>query len=383
MGVVWRALGCFLGAAAAFWPRTVWANPPAVRLTVEHCQSLDPRAIQRIFSADLGTTPTNKPGPEVTEVSITCEGEHVAVRVLDPISRKTLRRSFDPRSFGTQAQSRIVAIAASELVLASWAELDANPMPQVPPEGPAPSPAALEVARAAVRKRQRPSDGTAPAPAPEGDSEPSTAEPPATPAAAAAQRGGVRTMDAATLDTATPRSPSRAEQPPEDGYLVAGRAGPIREKSLPIVDDRLTAVVSFRSLLRGDGTFWGGGVRFGRERYRVVSYAVDALVENGTLKESNAMSASAGAWLCFYKHLGPATFRLGGGLRLGVLGFAGGSSAAVWGWPMLVGSQTLRFGGFVIELAGETGFVNATNRHGQPPIRGGWASGQVGIGMAL
>jgi hypothetical protein len=152
---------------------------------------------------------------------------------------------------------------------------------------------------------------------------------------------------------------------------------------LPVVDDRLTAVVSFRSLLRGDGTFWGGGVRFGRERYKVVSYAVDALVENGTLKQSNAMSASAAAWLCFYQQLGPATFRLGGGLRLGVLSFAGGSSAAVWGWPMLVGSQTLRFGGFVIELAGETGFVNATNRHGQPPIRGGWASGQVGIGMAL
>jgi len=347
-----------------------------VRLTVEHCQSLDPRAIQRIFSADLGTTPTNKPGPEVTEVSITCEGEHVAVRVLDPISRKTLRRSFDPRPFGKEAQSRIVAIAASELVLASWAELAANPTPKVPPEGPAPSPGAVETARDVVRKRKRSLETAVPDDA---------ASASTTPGSAPEETDRAARTRAATTDESrkAPARPSRAEQPPEEEKARSERSESTRDKSLPVVDDRVTAVVSFRSLLRGDGTFWGGGARFGRERYTVVSYALDVLVENGNLKKVNATSASAGTWLCFYKHFGPATFRLGGGLRLGVLGFEGGASAAVWGWPMLVASQTLRFGNFVVELAGETGFVNATNRHGQPPIRGGWASGQVGIGMGL
>jgi hypothetical protein len=238
-----------------------------VRLTVEHCETLDARAVQRIFSADLGTTPTTKSGPEVTEVTVTCEGEHVAVRVVDPISRKTLRRTFDPRSFGKEAQSRIIAIAASELVLASWAELAANPTPQVPAEGPAPSPAALETARAAVRKRQRPPEGAPAESPPDGGTGSAPSETagagsasPADPTSAA--RNGVRTLEASTLDDSSRKS--RADQPFDDGYLVAGRPQPAREKSLPISDDRLTAIVSFRSLLRGDGTLWGAGARFGR-----------------------------------------------------------------------------------------------------------------------
>jgi hypothetical protein len=115
----------------------------------------------------------------------------------------------------------------------------------------------------------------------------------------------------------------------------------------------------------------------------VVSYSLDTLIESGNLKDQNVTSVSTAAALSFYAKLGPATFRAGGGLRIGVLAFKGSASAAVWGWPMLVVSQTLNFGGFILELGGETGFVNATNHHGQPPIRGGWASGQVGMGMAL
>jgi hypothetical protein len=363
-----------LGAAAAFLPRAAWANPPSVRLTVAHCQSLDAPAIQRIFSADLGTSATNESGPEVTEVNITCEGDHVAVRVLDPISRKTLRRSFDPRSFGKEAQSRIVAIAASELVLASWAELAENPAPQVPPEGPAPSPGAVETARNVVRQRKRPTEASpaedaenpsraAPAPA-------SDAGPPSARATAQPARGALPAQNP-------------AEMPPDDDIPRKEPSESTHEKALPVVDDRLTAVVSFRSLFRGNGTLWGAGARFGRERKGVVSYAADALIESGTLNNTNATSVSAGAWLCFYKQFGPATFRLGGGLRLGVLGFDDGATASVWGWPMLVASQTLRIDNFIIELSGETGFVNALARNGSPPIRGGWASGQVGLGMAL
>jgi hypothetical protein len=342
---------------------------------VEHCPSLDARAVQRLFSADLGTTLTSKPGPEVTDVTITCEGDRVAVRVLDPISRKTLRRSFDPRPFGPGAQSRIVAIAASELVLASWAELAANPEPEVPPEGPAPSPEAVETARSVVKRRSRPSESSAVQPAvgapPEGSAEQPSVPPsrhPSNPASAAER---------------PPDQPSRAETPPDEPPLPTNRNESARDKSTPAVDDRVLAVVSFRSLLRGEGTLWGAGARFGRERYGVVSYAVDLLVENGTVQNFNATSVSGGSWLCFYKKLGPATFRLGGGLRLGVLGFDEGATAAVWGWPMLVASQTLRFRSLIIELGGEAGFVNALTRNGSPPIRGGWASGQVGLGMAL
>ena len=101
---VWRALLSFFGAALVLAPRSAGAAAPPVHLEVEGCPSLDAKAVQRIFSADLGTTAMSETGPDVTEVTITCEGNRVTVRVRDPISRKTVKRSFDPKSFGTQAE---------------------------------------------------------------------------------------------------------------------------------------------------------------------------------------------------------------------------------------------------------------------------------------
>ncbi len=358
---MWRALGSLFGAALAFGPRLAWAGAPAVHLEVEACQSLDARSIQRIFAADLGTPITTEKGPDVTEVSIRCEGERVTVRVRDPISRKTVKRSFDPKSFGNEAESRIIAIAASELVLASWAELAANPKPKVSPDGPAPSAVAVETARSVVRARS--ASETAPAPA---------APPPA---------GSASTRVPVTLDGPRGEQPAADPRdfPEEDARAARGRA----TQSSPIVFDRVTGVISFRSFPAGDGTLWGGGVRYGRERYGVVSFAGDVLIENGTLARQAATSASLGGWLCFYANAGPATFRLGGGLRAGVLAQPGGPTGAIWGWPMLVASQSLRFRSLVIELSGEGGFVNVLVQPGKPGLRGGWASGQVGIGVAL
>jgi len=337
-------------------PRTAGAAVPPVRLEVEGCPSLDAKAVQRIFSADLGTTTTTEPGPDVTDVTITCEGNRVTVRVRDPISRKTVKRSFDPKSFGTQAESRIVAIAASELVLASWAELSANPAPMVPPEGPPPSESAVETARTFVRER---SGADAPRAAP------ATPAPPTPPPPV--------------------KEPGDTEQPEA---LAGGQRDSERarrhEHSTPIVADRVTAIVSFRSFLNGEGTLWGGGARFGRERFGVVSWALDALVESGTmekpddqgvLQKHSATTTTVGASLCFYAKAGPATFRAGGGLRAGVLTLQDGPTPTIWGWPMLVASQTLRFRALVIDFSGEGGYV--------PSLNGAWASGQVGLGIAL
>lgn len=347
--------------------RTAGATAPPVRLEVEGCPSLDAKSVQRIFSADLGTTTTSETGPDVTEVIITCEGNRVTVRVRDPISRKTVKRSFDPKSFGTQAESRIVAIAASELVLASWAELSANPAPMVPPEGPPPSESAVETARTFVRERS-PTDAPRAAPA--------TVVAPR-PAPAVTEPGDNEQPEA--LGTATESPP---DEPPRNHV-----------PSSPAVADRVTAIVSFRSFLKGEGTLWGGGARFGRERFGVVSWALDALVENGVLlehdheddgkdevQEHNATSATVGGWLCFYAHAGPATFRAGGGLRAGVLTLHDGPIPAIWGWPMFVASQTLRFRSLVIDFSGEVGFASLS---GKPSLQGTWVSGQVGLGIAL
>jgi hypothetical protein len=146
--------------------------------------------------------------------------------------------------------------------------------------------------------------------------------------------------------------------------------------------ERVVAVVSVRSFLRGDGTLWGGGARIGQERYGVVSWAADALVENGTLAEHNVTSASLGGWLGFYAHAAFATFRFGGGLRAGVLGLGGPPTVAAWGWPMVVSSFTLRFGPLVADVGGEAGLVDLLVRRNQG-VRGPWISGQFGLGLVL
>lgn len=359
---MWRALVSLFGAALvlalALTPRRALGAAAPVHLEVEGCPTLDARSVQRIFSADLGTATATAGGPDVTEVTISCENERVTVRVRDPISRKTLKRSFDAKSFGTQAESRVVAIAASELVLASWAELSSNPTPHVPPEGPAPSADAVETARSVVRARTAPA---APAPATRNKPAPK----PSTPVA----------------------EPGDNEQPEVVAWTNAGDEKPggarRRNDSLVLVADRMTGVVSFRSFLTGAGTLWGGGVRFGRERSGVVSWAADALIESGVLHEyKSATNTTVGGWLCFYSNLSVFTFRAGGGLRAGVLTADTGTRPAIWGWPMLVASQTLRIESLIIDLGAEAGYVNLLVT-GKSDLRGIWASGQLGIGIAL
>lgn len=358
---MWRALVSLFGAplvlALFLTPRRALGAAAPVHLEVEGCPTLDARSVQRIFSADLGTTTAAEGGPDVTEVTISCERERVTIRVRDPISRKTLKRSFDPKSFGTQAESRVIAIAASELVLASWAELSSNPTPQVPPEGPAPSPDAVETARSVVRAR------TAPAPR--------------------ATAHGDRPAPKPSHPVA---EPGDNEQPEVVAWTNAGEppsGARRRNEPLVLVADRMTGVVSFRSFLTGAGTLWGGGVRFGRERSGVVSWAADALIESGVLHEyKSTTSTTVGGWLCFYANLSVFTFRGGGGLRAGVLTADTGPRPAIWGWPMLVASQSLRIESLIIDLGAEAGYVNLLVT-GKSELRGIWASGQLGIGIAL
>jgi hypothetical protein len=344
---VWRVVASLLGAVLALWTHVAWANPPSVHLEVEACDSLDATSITRIFAADLGTPLTAQVGPDVTEVNIGCEGERVVVRVKDPLSRKTVRRSFDPKSFGNQGQSRLIAIAASELVLASWAELAANPTPQVLGEGEPVSPDTLETARKVVKARAK----TAPPPLMhEADDNPFDAD---------------ERQNPYRLELTRPDAPPHEPPAPK-----------------PVLFQRVTAVISVRSFLTSDGALFGGGARFGQDRFGVVSWAADALVEGGTLKGDRITSTSLGGSVSFYLHRGPATFRLGGGLRAGIVNFDTGASLAAWGWPMLVTSITLRWGPAVLEVGGETGLVDVLVHHNQG-LRGVWLSGQAGLGLVL
>jgi hypothetical protein len=342
-------IGASLGYSFA-----VRADPePPVFLELEGCSELDESEVRRIMSAELRARPVDAKGPDVTEVSISCSANGAAVKVRDPISRKTVRRSFDLGTAEPKARGRLVAIGATELVLASWAELFTNPNPKVEPEGPRPSPPMASAARSVASGAKPPS--TAPTTA-----HPAPRPPPSPPAS----------------------EPARYEPRPRPWYVLDSPA----DRQF-----RVVGVASARGFFKSDGILWGGGLRFGEERFRFVSWSADVLVETGSLATSGnqygvTTTTAGGALMLYYKNR-HFTARLGAGLRAGFAGATHGGSAAAslapWGWPLGTTSVTLRISrSVVIDLAAEAGYmVLPVPGTGEKSIEGAWFSGQFGIGF--
>lgn len=93
-----------------------------------------------------------EPGADVTTVVVKCTGTNAAVSVVDPITRKTVAREVTLAGFPPAARARAMAIAAAELVAASWAEA-AMKAPEIPPA--VPPPARAREDRAVVSERAR------------------------------------------------------------------------------------------------------------------------------------------------------------------------------------------------------------------------------------
>lgn len=319
----------------ALWSPGVLAAAPPVRVTVDQCEAIDDAEVRRILSAELGASPSSNAGPSVTDVVITCENSRVIVRVRDPISRKAMQRSFDIGLSDPKARSRLVALASSELILASWAELQVNPRLKVTPEGPAPNPHIVQAARKAV-------DDFEYHPKPQ----PAWYE----------------------VDT------------PKDRLL------------------RFMFLGSVRGFFDGAGTLWGGGVRLGEERFRAVSWSTDFLFETGDIRTNSgasyrAQTGTLGAWLLLYKRWGALTGRIGAGLRLVAVSSTalsekepeGSTTIAPWGWPLAVSAVTVRITpALILDLSGEVGYaVLPVPSASDPGVRGAWFSGQLGFGFPL
>ena len=318
------------------WARPASAEPPPVSLALEHCPHLKTAEIERIFSAELGSPATIPGDPSVTEVTIVCEDTRVVVRVKDPLSRKTVQRSFDTKTFDAKATPRLVALAASELVLASWAELYSNPTPSVQPEGPAPSSKEAIAVRKALRERS---------------------------------------------------------------FFAGEPEGPVERPDPEEAENRVLRLVALGSVRTFPGeattaageqsTLWGGGARLGEERFKLVAWSVDTLIEHGTVLAHGGEEITAneitswtlgGSLLAYYSFRNVFTVRLGVGLRAGFI--AGDSpTVAPWGWPLGVSIWTLRVRSFVLEVSGEGGYVAFPASGGE--VSGFWLSGQLGVGMVL
>jgi hypothetical protein len=313
-----------------------------VKLELGECPDLDEAEIRRIAAAELRARPSTDSGPNVLEIGVTCEGSRVQIRVKDPLSHKGVQRSFNLGLSDPKARSRLVAIAATELVLASWAELEVGRPLTVEPEGGAPTDAEKRAA-----------------------------------AEIAAARAGIKLAP----------SGYKSEKP-----VPAYEPAPRRWYDVESPMDRMfrfSAVVTGRKFFELPGVLWGGGLRVGEERFRFVSWSADVLVESGTIGKGvnsyRLLTSTIGGSLLLWGRVGPLTGRIGAGLRAGFAELDGSaSSVAPWGWPLGTSSISILFkGGFVLDLVGEAGYVALLAAHaGQADLRGGWFSGQVGLGYA-
>ncbi|HET9959298.1 MAG TPA: hypothetical protein VFQ61_32635, partial [Polyangiaceae bacterium] len=256
---------------------------------------------------------------------------------------KTLLRTFDEGSLPPRARARLVAIAAAELVLASWAELTYQPSLRVQPLGPVASEKDVHAVLARLEA------GT-----------------------------GVRVADAETPLPAAPMSrPWYAPLPREERMF------------------HLSALGSVRAFLQHPGQLWGAGVRVSEEALRATSWSVDALYEGGTLTGKQDLRYRIQTWsfaasLLLYYRTGIVTARAGAGLRVGAvkaesldrdLGRAK-NVLVPWGWPLLVLSLSARSGPVVLNVSAEGSYAAIPVAGGTiTPISGIWVGTQWGIGF--
>ncbi len=134
-----------IGLGAAPQP----AHEPAISVSVDHCIAVQQREVERLTALELGVRAAGSgaSASTATRVTVSCAGEHVRLRVVDPLTGKTLERTLSLTTQEVDVAGRAVSLAAAELVLTSWAELTLTPDESAPAPldvAPAARPAAEE-----------------------------------------------------------------------------------------------------------------------------------------------------------------------------------------------------------------------------------------------
>ena len=130
---------------------------PPIQLELHPCVPVDAAAVRQVLAIELGAQVTAAAAaPDgVTRVRVDCADAQVWLQVDDPLTGKSLLRRIDFYAVDPRARSRLIGLAVTELVSASWTELLANPRPQGVPPAPEVPPAVRRAALAAVQRTAR------------------------------------------------------------------------------------------------------------------------------------------------------------------------------------------------------------------------------------
>lgn len=130
-----------------------------VRVSLEGCPDFAEARVRSVVAAELGALLVEEgetEAAETTVVTVECGDETITLRVVDPVTGKTLERCIEEDSLHPVARDRFLALAIVELVAASWIELEVTPEPAVPPADRTASDATRELARVAATEATRP-----------------------------------------------------------------------------------------------------------------------------------------------------------------------------------------------------------------------------------
>jgi hypothetical protein len=125
-----------------------------VSLEIDPCVDADRELVRRLFRVELGTSLPEgavSEGPAGTRVEVACAGALVELRVEDAVTGKSLVRRISPGA--RTGRERLLALAAMELLVASWIELEAMPEPVARGADSTADTLARQAARQVVRKR--------------------------------------------------------------------------------------------------------------------------------------------------------------------------------------------------------------------------------------
>lgn len=145
--------------AALCWCLTTPSLAAAPLVEASGCGALDTGEVGRLLTLELAslTTPVEEVPPFSLQVS--CAGSTMTISLFDPATSKRVERVIPAPAESDPGRERVLALAASQLVVASWLELL---VPDPPVAGPAPVPAKRPspAARHAAATALSPSSGS-------------------------------------------------------------------------------------------------------------------------------------------------------------------------------------------------------------------------------
>ena len=119
------------------------AAPPIhapLRLQINKCSDTDQATVSRVVAMELEAALADDGRGAITTATVECGDAQVRLTIDDPVTGKSTTRTLDLEGQTRSLRSRLLGLAISEAVLASWIELELTPAPPAPPPGEVASP---------------------------------------------------------------------------------------------------------------------------------------------------------------------------------------------------------------------------------------------------